>query len=95
MREFIKFLGCYMIVGFIFTIPFFIQYYKNRDIKLITYRLKAQLALIGAMSLSSILTKKLGYRDSFFMIPNDIISAIMINIVYLFIGRKKKDEDRS
>ncbi|NLW42245.1 MAG: hypothetical protein GXY89_03790 [Tissierellia bacterium] len=92
MKAFIKLFGLYIIVGFIFTIPFLLKYYKNRDIKIIIGRLKAQTALIVSMLLVSIFTKRIGYRDSYFIIPHDVVTALMINVVYLFITPKKNNE---
>ncbi len=79
----------YIVVGIIFDIPLFVRGMKTKDFSGLKYRLKLQVFTMPVILLATFTVIHLLKIDTkIFDTATDLLSAIMLNIVLLFLKKK-------
>lgn len=87
--EYFKLVLTYVLVGIIFDIPLFIKWKKTNDFSDLKFRIKLQGGVIFGILAGAFVAKNLFKIDvNMFVLPKDLLTAVMINITHLFIKRK-------
>ncbi|NLY45048.1 MAG: hypothetical protein GX053_03535 [Tissierella sp.] len=87
--EYFKLVLTYVLVGIIFDIPLCIKWKKTNNFSDLKFRLKLQGGIIVGILVGAFISENLLRIDSdIFVLPKDLLSAILINITQLFIKKK-------
>ncbi|MDR7870420.1 MAG: hypothetical protein RIN55_06160 [Tissierellaceae bacterium] len=87
--EYFKLALTYTLVAIIFDIPLYIKRKKTNDFSDLKFRLKLQGGVIFGILAGTFVVKNLLKIDAnMFVLPKDLLSAILINISQLFIKKK-------
>lgn len=87
--EYLKIALTYIAVGIIFDVPLFVRGMNTKNFSDLKYRLKFQLfTMLGILLANFTAIHLLKIDTKIFNIAKELLSAIMINIVFLFLKKK-------
>ena len=87
--EYFKLALSYGLVGIIFNIPLFIKWKRTNDFSDLKSRLRLQGGVIIGILVGTFVVENILKSDAnMFVLPKDLLTAVMINITHLFIKRK-------
>lgn len=87
--DYFKLALTYTLVGIIFNIPLYVKWKRSNDFSDLKFRLKLQGGIIVGILAGTFVAKNLLKIDvNMFVLPKDLLSAVLINITQLFIKKK-------
>ncbi len=87
--DYFKLALTYALVGIVFNIPLYVRWKKTNDFSDLKFRLRLQGGVIVGILAGTFIVKYLLKSDAnIFVLPKDLLTAILINITQLFIKKK-------